>query len=77
MIPVTDIQKIVKWSQGVKEIEVNNYGVNKYVKTIYNDNSMKVINKKPGKTEEVHTIPSDLSLIEIADLYYRSLESGR
>jgi|AOAMet2_C49A8_35_1029299.scaffolds.fasta_scaffold10980_2 hypothetical protein len=72
MIPVTDIQKIVKWSQGVKEIEVNNYGVNKYVKTIYNDNSMKVINKKPGKAEEVHTIPSDLSLMEIADLYYRS-----
>ncbi|MDA9139114.1 hypothetical protein N9N56_00960 [Candidatus Pelagibacter ubique] len=72
MIPVTDIQKIVKWSQGVKEIEVNNYGINKYVKTIYNDNSMKVINKKPGKPEEVHTISSDLSLAEIADLYYRS-----
>ena len=46
--------------------------INKYVKTIYNDNSMKVINKKPGKAEEVHTIPSDLSLMEIADLYYRS-----
>lgn len=72
MIPVTDIQKIVKWSQNVKEIEVNNYGVNKYVKTTYNDNSMKISNKMPGQSEEIHTIPSDLSLEEIADLYYRS-----
>lgn len=72
MIPVTDIQKIVNWSKKVKEIEVNNYGVNKYVKTIYNDNSIKVSNKRPGKEEEINALPSDLSLEEIADLYYRS-----
>jgi hypothetical protein len=72
MIPVTDIQKIVNWSKKVKEIEVNNYGVNKYVKTIYNDNSVKVSNKRPGQVEEINALPSDLSLEEIADLYYRS-----
>lgn len=72
MIPVEDIATIVKWSQGIKSIEVNNWGDHKYTKIIFNDGAIKITDRHVNKEEETHIYPSDLSLNQIADLYYWS-----
>ena len=76
MIPVEEIATIVKWSQSIKIIEVNNWGDHKYTKIIFNDGTIKVTDRHINKEEETHIYPSDLTLNEIAELYYRS-ENGR
>ena len=72
MIPVEDIPKITEWSNRIKLLEVNNWGDHKYTKIIFNDGTIKVTDRYFNKKEETYVYPSDLSLSEIADLYYRS-----
>ena len=72
MIPVEDIPKITEWSNRIKLLEVNNWGDHKYTKIIFNDGTVKVTDRYFNKKEETYVYPSDLSLSEIADLYYRS-----
>lgn len=76
MIPVEHIATIVKWSQNIKLIEVNNWGDHKYTKIIFNDGTIKITDRPTNKAEETHVYPSDLSLNQIADLYYGS-KNGR
>jgi hypothetical protein len=72
MIPVEDIAIIVAWSQNIKLLEINNWGDHKYTKIIYNDGTIKITDRHINKEEETHIYPSDLSLNQIADLYYGS-----
>jgi hypothetical protein len=76
MIPVEDIAKITEWSNRIKLFEVNNWGDHKYTKIIFNDGTIKVTNRYFNEKKETYVYPSDLSLNEIADLYYRS-KNGR
>ena len=71
MIPIKDIPKITEWSTRIKLLEVNNWGDHKYTKIIYNDGTIKVTDRYNEKNHETHIYPSDLSLQELADLYYR------
>ena len=71
MIPIEDIAKITEWSNRIKLLEINNWGDHKYTKIIYNDGTIKVTDRYIGKDYETHIYPSDLSLQELADLYYR------
>lgn len=71
MIPIEDIPKITEWSNRIKLLEINNWGDHKYTKIIYNDGTIKVTDRYIGKDHETHIYPSDLSLQELADLYYR------
>lgn len=77
MIPVKDISKITEWANRVKLLEVNNWGDHKYTKIIYNDGSIKLTDRYSNGNEETHIYPSDLSLQELADLYYRRHADGR
>ena len=71
MIPIEDIAKITEWSNRIKLLEVNNWGNHKYTKIIYNDGTIKVTDRYSDKDNETHIYPSDLSLQELAELYYR------
>lgn len=71
MIPIEDIPKITEWSNRIKLLEVNNWGDHKYTKIIYNDGTIKVTDRYINSEHETHIYPSDLSLQELADLYYR------
>jgi hypothetical protein len=71
MIPIEDIPKITEWSNRIKILEVNNWGDHKYTKVIYNDGTIKITDRYIDKDHEIHIHPSDLSLQELADLYYR------
>tara|TARA_R110000803_G_scaffold210340_1_gene281869 strand:- start:6028 stop:6258 length:231 start_codon:yes stop_codon:yes gene_type:complete len=76
MIPMKEIATIAKWSQDIKLIEVNNWGYHKYTKIIFNDGTIKITNRYADKEDETYIHPSDLSLNEIANLYYES-QNGR
>lgn len=71
MIPIEDIPKITEWSNRIKLLEINNWGDHKYTKIIYNDGTIKVTDRYIDAEHETHIYPSDLSLQELADLYYR------
>ena len=77
MIPIEDIPKITEWSNRIKVLEVNNWGDHKYTKIIYNDGTIKVTDRYTTKDHETHIHPSDLSLQELADLYYMERANGR
>lgn len=77
MIPIEDIPKITEWSNRIKLLEVNNWGDHKYTKIIYNDGTIKVTDRHSNKDHETHIHPSDLSLQELAELYYRERAYGR
>ena len=70
MIPIEDIPKITEWSNRIKLLEINNWGDHKYTKIIYNDGTIKVIDRYSDRDHETHIYPSDLSLQDLADLYY-------
>lgn len=76
MIPINEISSIVKWSQSIKLMHINNWGDHKYTKIIFNDGTIKITDRYADKKEETHVYPSELSLNEITDLYYRS-KNGR
>ena len=71
MIPIEDIPKITEWSNRIKLLEVNNWGDHKYTKIIYNDGTIKITDRYSDENHETHIYPSDLSLQDLADLYYR------
>ncbi len=77
MIPIEDIPKITEWSNRIKLLEINNWGDHKYTKIIYNDGTIKVTDRYSDKAHETHIHPSDLSLQELADLYYMEIAYGR
>ena len=71
MIPIKDLPKITEWCNRIKSLEINNWGDHKYTKIIYNGGTIKVTDRYTNKMNETHIYPSDLSLEQLADLYYR------
>ena len=75
LLPIREIPKITAWSQSIALIDINNWGSHKYTKTILNDGTIIMETREPGKEPEILINPSNKTLAQIADDYYR--QNGR